>query len=451
MSAHAVLIHPSLEFSARTERALALACAYARSGLRTTIVTSAGSRGRAFERAAQAEARLAEELAAAELDTREKFRSILIESLRMLDTETSNEAVTSLDDFLSILAGKIEEYLPDAPDLEASLRMRIGVGQTRESKFESAEYNLRRALAGWIEATDAESPETAAAKHNLARMYWKSGDYASAEPLYRAALVTRRSLGEDAALDAARTAQHLASTLQRLGRFDEAVPLFEESLATRRRLLGFDDPAVANTLNSLGACYMQERMFEEAMTRYREARRIVALNADPDDWRLAAVAMNEARCLMRLDRLEEARELLIPSIESAMHTWPEDDPRVLRARFSLARIDDDAPLAQSIAEMLSDRLGPGHDDVAGAWVALAELHLESERWEESLTASVRARRDEASLTDMGVVGHALLLEAEALEAMGKQEEAVPIRRRATEILSRELRPEDPLIMRARRG
>ena len=158
-------------------------------------------------RAAQAEARLAEELAAAELDTREKFRSILIESLRMLDTETSNEAVTSLDDFLSILAGKIEEYLPDAPDLEASLRMRIGVGQTRESKFESAEYNLRRALAGWIEATDAESPETAAAKHNLARMYWKSGDYASAEPLYRAALVTRRSLGEDAALDAARTAQ----------------------------------------------------------------------------------------------------------------------------------------------------------------------------------------------------------------------------------------------------
>jgi len=377
-----------------------------------------------------------------------RIDNTLNRALLAVDTETSNAPITSLNDFLTHFAGIVAEELPDSPEIEARIRSSLGIAMTRESQFEEAEENLRIALERWIEASGDSSREAAQARHNLARMYWKRSDYETAEPLYRRALEARRALGDDAALDAARTAHHLASTLQRLGRFDEAVDLFEESLAMRRRLLGMDDPAVANTLNSLGACYMQERRFEEALDRYREARRIIELTGGADDWRAAAVAMNEARCLTRLGRREEARVLLEPAIQSALRTWPENDPRVLGARFSLALVEGDAARATRLAEQLSERVGVGHDDVATAWVALSELYLRRGEWTLACETARRARAEEHALGDTALVGQALLVEAEALERRGDTAEAASLRVTAREILTRELPPDDPLIVRA---
>lgn len=299
---------------------------WARKRRKRIVLASVGIMVLAVTAGLVVQAALAGERAKTELVTREKFRAILVESLAVLDTETSNEAVTSLEDFLAILAAKIEEHLPDAPELEASLRTRIGVGQTRQSEFVSAEYNLARALELWLEASDPDSPQTAGAKHNLGRLYWKSGEYARAEPLYRQALETRRTLGNEHALEVARTAHHLASTLQRLGRFDEAVALYEESLAVRRAQLGPEHPDVANTLNGLGECYGDARRFDEALTRYQESQRIITAAVGEEDWRTASAAANVGRCLIDLGRNADATPLLVRAMEINLAWWPPDDP-----------------------------------------------------------------------------------------------------------------------------
>jgi len=400
------------------------------------------------QRAAAADARLADVRAEYQEAEREKFTSLIYVVLRALDTETSNEPVTSLDDFLTLFANELESRLPDSPELEASVRTWVGIAQTRESEFDNAEYQLKRALQRWTDATDASSPETASAKHNLARLYWKRGDYASAEPLYREALETRRALGASGALDAARTAHHLASTLQRLGRFDESVGMYEESLAVRRATLGPDHPDVANTLNGLGECYGDQRLFDEALARYEESHRIITAAVGADDWRTASAAANVGRCLIELGREDEAERLLSRAREINLAWWPDDDPRVIRVSLAHARTQREISEMQRLVRKLAARLGETHIEVAEARLDLAEMHLDRGEWDAALTAAREASGVLGAELIEWRAGYAQLLIAEALSGMGQDEIAEGPRGRAREVFSRTLRADDQLRTRA---
>ncbi len=369
-------------------------------------------------------------------------------SLRAVDTETSNEPITSLNDFLSLLAVIVTDEIPDSPELEARIRSSLGIAMTRESQFEEAENNLTIALNRWIEAEGDGSSEVARARHNLARLFWKRGDYASAEPLYREALVTRRGLGVPGALDAARTAHHLASTLQRLGRFDESVAMYEESLAARREQLGPDHPDVANTLNGLGECYGDQRRFDEALARYEESQRIITAAVGADDWRTASAAANVGRCLIELGRVEEAERLLERAREINLAWWPDDDPRVIRVSLAHARTRNDVREMQRLVRKLAERLGGSHIEVAEARLDLAEMHLDRGEWDAALTAAREASGVLGAELIEWRAGYAQLLIAEALSGMGQREIATGPRERAREVFSRTLRADDPLRLRA---
>ncbi len=295
---------------ARSDDAVYRLRKWARKRRKRLVVVGAGVLALAVAGGLGTQALIAGALAKSEAVKKGELRLLITSTLDALDTETSNEPITTLTEFLSLLASTVAEVLPDSPELEAPIRARIGIAMTRESQFEEAEENLTRSLELWLLASGEGSAEVASARHNLARMYWKRGDYAAAEPLYRSALETRRGLGVGFELETARTAHHLASTVQRLGRFDEAVVLYEEALADRRVVLGGDHPDVANTLNGLGECFIDQRRFGEALERFRETHRIIGAAVGEGDWRTASVATNEARCLLALGRDDEARGLL---------------------------------------------------------------------------------------------------------------------------------------------
>ncbi len=400
------------------------------------------------QRAAEAEARLASAQAAVEQAERTKFTDSLEEAMKALDTETSNESVRTLEEFLAILADQFESRIPESPELEANLRTWIGIALTRESDFDDAERQLTRALQRWTDATDSSSPEVAQAKHNLARLYWKSSEYAKAEPLYREALQTRRALGDEHALDAARTAHHLASTLQRLGRFDESVALYEEALAARRELLSPDDPAVANTLNGLGECYGDQRRFDEALVRYQESQRIITAAVGPDDWRTASAAANVGRCLIELGRPDEATSFLQRADEINREWWPADDPRVLRTQLALAWAAGDASRFSTHLEAFIARLGAQHLEVTESRLVHAELLLADREWDAALDAARRAGNALEGQGGEWRIGHAHVIAAEALDGLGRNDESEKERILAGEVFERTLAEDDPLRQRA---
>jgi len=373
----------------------------------------------------------------------------LLRPLEAADTELSNEAVTSLNDYLILMAGALAKELPDSPELEAAIRSRVGIALTAENEFDEARLQLERALSLWKKAAGDRSPEAAEARHNLARLHWKRGDYESARPLYTKALETRREVLPEGDLETARTAHHLASTLQRLGEFEAAVALYQEALDARTAALGPDDPAVANTLNGLGECYTDQRRFDEAIERYRECRRIITAAAGERDWRTASVAANEARALIALGRAGEARPLLERALEINREWWREDDTRVLRVRLALARIDKDEPALAALAAKLETALGPDHVIVAGARSALAEERLTRGDWAGALGAAERAERSLAPRGADWPLAHALIIKSEALARLGRADESDHAAQRAREILSAcDLPERDPLRARA---
>ncbi len=391
--------------------------------------------------------------AANERSIRDAAGELVTIPLRALDTELSNERVVTLNDYLKNMATVLAQEIPEAPEFEAKVRSSLGIALTRESAFEDAEAELARALALWRSAKGPGSPEAAQALHDLARMHWKASDYDAAEPLYREALAIRRRALPEGDLETARTAHHLASTVQRLGRFDEAVALYEEALAARRAALGPDAPAVANTLHGLGQTYYDRRRLSQALQRFRDSHRIVSAAAGENDWRTASAAANLARVLAELGQTDDARELLERSLATDQSWWPPDDPRVLRTRLWLAKIENDPGEIASIRETISLRLGERHAFVAEADAALARALVEAREPDAAIEAGRRAAEiAEARDPDGWLLAETLLIEAEALQQLDRLETARERLERARAILTREfdLEPNDPLRARLAR-
>ena len=405
------------------------------------LAVTAGFAGRAYFAGVEAEIARGERAYTVEA---------LLKPLEAADTELSNEAVNSLNDYLILMAGALAKELPDSPELEAAIRARVGIALTAENEFDEARRQLERALSLCKQAAGDRSPQAAEARHNLARLHWKRGDYESARPLYIQALEIRRETLPPGDLETARTAHHLAATLQRLGRFEEAVALYQEALDARTAALGEHDPAVANTLNGLGECFSDQRRFREALLRFRESRRIITAAVGERDWRTASAAANEARALLSLGREDEARPLLERALEINRVWWRENDVRVLRIRLALACIEDDTAALADIADELERALGPDHVIVAGARNALAEERLKRRDWAGALAAAKRAERSLAPRGADWPLAHALIIQSEALERLGRAGEADRAAERARNILSAcDLPEHDPLLARAR--
>ncbi len=241
----------------------------------------------------------------------------------------------------------------DHPDLAESLND-LAADLEVLGQFEEAEENYRKALAMRQrllgDAPGGRHYLIGASMHRLAGCLVEQGEYEEAESLSRASLAMHQELGLGEDPKAAWVLRGLARSLRLQGKHAEAGPHLERALTIQRARLGPETDAVAKT------------MHEQAELLYAE------------------------------EKLDEAAQLSIETLECWERVWPGGHSSIADSLNQYGRIllaaglseDAEAPLREAVAG-LSGLLGEDHYRTTRARSDLAACLIELGRFEEAET------------------------------------------------------------------
>lgn len=201
--------------------------------------------------------------------------------------------------------------------------------------WETAERLYRESLALKIEHGGEDSLDVATGKINLGLVLKKQGDLDSAEQLYRESIDLYRRLGRGQTTDLASIQNNLAVLLQEKGDLDGAEELFREAWALRSHLLGADHLKVANVLNNLAFVLQLQGRFNEAEPLYVAAQEILSRKLGEGHSTVAAVLRNLAQLALDRGDPEQAESRIRRALGIFRISLREDHWRAADARSVL--------------------------------------------------------------------------------------------------------------------
>jgi CHAT domain-containing protein/uncharacterized protein HemY len=128
--------------------------------------------------------------------------------------------------------------------------------------------NLRKVILGEKHLDYAQS------LNNLANLYLVRGNFAQAEPLYKASLKIRKEVLGEKHLEYANTLDNLAILYKNMGNYAKAEPLYKENLKIRKAILGEKNLDYAIALNNAGVLYFDMGNYIQAEALYKESIKI---------------------------------------------------------------------------------------------------------------------------------------------------------------------------------
>jgi serine/threonine-protein kinase len=165
-------------------------------------------------------------------------------------------SAASLGDVLEEASRRAASELAGQPDDAASVELAIGVAYKGRAVYDRAEPHLRAAQAMYEKLYGGQSAEAFTASYALAQCLFLRGDYAAAEPLYRAAVEFYRgryAAGDKRALPAMVGSTNDLAYLLRLRGYDaESESLLREALRYAPLFSGNERALVAIPLGHLG-------------------------------------------------------------------------------------------------------------------------------------------------------------------------------------------------------
>lgn len=299
--------------------------------------------------------------------------------------------------------GKAHVTVIDSLNGVGSLRFDQGRTEEALTYYEQA-AELTRSLHG------TESRQASDAEYNLGMINWQRGDLVSAVSRMREAVrLGEASLGRDD-----RTTITARSTLGVMlvesGQLPEAEALLRQALADRRRMLGEDHDG---TLISVGYWHWLQReqgRFEEALTGLEALIETRLRVSPPTHPRTVAAFRQAAGVLTRMECVEEAESLLEAAARQDARLFSHDHPGMLAIRLDQAKL------------MLVRK---EYEAARSAAVALAETFV---------------TRNDSRME----FANSLILQAEALLALQRPDEAMEALDRAKTLLAGRLQPGHPL-------
>ena len=317
----------------------------------------------------------------------ERVTAMLTQLFQPADPEAAAAAPSpTARELLDRAAERVPIELVEEPTVQVSLNRTLGVIYRNLGLLEPAVDLLRRALDGAIEHYGDDHAETLAVQHELAIAYFERGDMARAESLYvrlreayqeqdagdeqrlgrvlndlgvlrfvqeeheeaaallEEALDTRRGLGISA--EQAESLHNLGLVENRRGRLERGESLLREGLRMRRRVFGDEHTLVANSLVGIARLRLVRDDPADAERLASEALRVMEAVLAPRDWRIAVVETLQGRCLVALDRFEEAESVLLEAYGKLLNHAGRGSRPVTQARDALislyeARGDDE--------------------------------------------------------------------------------------------------------------
>jgi tetratricopeptide (TPR) repeat protein len=267
---------------------------------------------------------------------------------------------------------------PEHPDTALSLNNLASLLQSKGDRA-GARPLIERALAVHEKVLGPEHPETARSLNNLAYVFQEQGDLSGARPHFERALAIReKTLGPEHPATAT-ILNNLAYVLQTLGDLAGARPLYERALAIREKVLGTEHPDTAVSLSNLGTLLLTRGdlaaarvLFERALTTDEKTLGAVHPNT-------AMRASNLAGALVGLGDFATAEPLYRRAIaicEAALGAEHLTTRRI-QSRFALllirtARPAEGLPLAQAALAVHTRVNGPNHPWTKDAARAVAE-------------------------------------------------------------------------------
>lgn len=257
--------------------------------------------------------------------------------------------------------------LRDQPDVEASVRMTLGMTYTSLGVFDQAERHLTRSAEIYNERLGGEDRRTVQAGRHLGILYASSGRAEEAVDLAMRALdVSRRRFGEDDPETIGATME-LARAYEEIGRQPEALALMEETIERARRVLGDDDRNAITLLHNYASSLRNSGRLDEAESLSREVyeRRVRLFGPDHPD--TLHGLNNLGTVLARLGRTEEAEVMFRDVYEGRRRIFGMGHPTTFNAGQNLLTVlvprgalDEAEPLCRELVEQARISLGGEH-------------------------------------------------------------------------------------------
>ncbi len=258
-------------------------------------------------------------------------------------------------------------------DLGELFFARVDYDQARE--LFSQALAMRRRLG-------SPDPEVATSLHNVAAVFYTTGEAPAALPLLEEALEIQLRSFDQVHPEVATTFSTLGSVYSRSGDVDRAREHFRRALEIRRQIYGDDHPIVARSLTNLGYFLDALGEHEDAEPLLREAVAVFRRLSDPRQLDYPRSLINLSRNRGRQGDHQEAEELIREALEMAYRAVNPDHPIMSRLSIALGdalaaqgRLADAAVAYRDALELRRATLPEGHGLIALPLVFLARTEL----------------------------------------------------------------------------
>jgi tetratricopeptide (TPR) repeat protein len=262
--------------------------------------------------------------------------------------------------------------------------------------YSQAAALMRDALVIHEKVLGPEHPDTAASLNKLAVLHFDQGDFAGARPLCERALEIREKVLGPEHPDTASSLSSLAKLLRAQRNLAGARRLHERALAIRKKVLGPEHPNTATSLNNLARVLQDQGDLAGARLLLERALAITKKVLGSEHFDTAMARNSLARVLQDQGDLAGARPLLERALASLEKGFGPEHPNTNRTRCNLARL-------LLLIGQPTEALALGETALAAHDKALGRDHA----W----------TKDSARVT------------ADALDALGRTEEAKGLRER----------------------
>lgn len=373
---------------------------------------------------------------------------------------------SSLEQFLSF-SGRYSEFTVNLARISLYLDEKIRGKDSRSAinsldnlasqfratgNYASAEPLYRRALAVAEKAYGPEHPTTGVSLNNLAGLHNFMGDYAAAEPLYRRALaIAEMACGSEHPETGTRLS-NLAVLLNRRGDYDAALSLFQRALTIAERVLGHEHRETGTRLNNLARLLQDMGNYVAAEALYRRASAIAEKARGPEHPETGIGLCNLASLLKHKGDYAEAESLYSRALAIAEKSQGLEHDSVgsclnglaglLQEKGEYAAAEHLYRRALSIAERA---LGPAHPET-GTYLnnlALVLLDMGDTSAAEPLFRRALAIAEQTQGPEHPSTGTSLNNLACLLHDIGELAAAEPFYRRALAIAEKADGPEHP--------
>ncbi len=211
-----------------------------------------------------------------------------------------------------------------------------GIART-EGKIAEAERLYTESLALFRRLVDETHPYVGIVESNLAVVLNAKGDHAGAQKRYRAAIkALSKAIGENHPR-VGRVVNNLASLLHDQKKLVEADVEYRRALAIFRVSVGEDHADFASTLNNHAMLLWSLGKYEECASAYRRFADYLTKQHGKDYWHVHLTNFYLGETLNKLNRVAEARRLLIESRAGLIdQVGPEDE----RAQYATQHLID---------------------------------------------------------------------------------------------------------------